>query len=63
MILTIYHVEGSMLNLEIKEKFKVDDQTIRLLIDFNRYQILIIVKENWQLIIDKNFMRMLGFTK
>ena len=63
MILTIYHVEGSMLNLEIKEKFKVDDQTIKLLIDFNRYQILIIVKENWRLIIDKNFMRMLGFTK
>ena len=52
-----------MINLEIKEKFNIEDEVIKLIVDFNRYQILIIVKENWQLILDKNFMQMLGFTK
>ena len=52
-----------MLNLEIKNKFNVEDESIKLFVDFNRYQILIIVKENWQLIVDKNFMKMLGFNK
>ena len=51
-----------MLNLEIK-KINVKYEPIKLIVDFNRYQILIIVKENWQLILDKNFMKMLGFTK
>ena len=52
-----------MINLEIKEKFNIEDEPIKLIVDFNRYQILIIVKEDWQLILDKNFMIMLGFTK
>ena len=52
-----------MLNLEIKEKFDVEDEPIKLIVDFKRYQILIIVKENWLLILDKNFIKMLGFTK
>ena len=52
-----------MLNLEIKNKFNVEDEPIKLFVDFNRYQILIIVKENWELILDKNFMKMLGFNK
>ena len=52
-----------MLNLEIKNKFNIEDEPIKLFVDFNRHQILIIVKENWQLILDKNFMKMLGFYK
>ena len=35
-----------MLNLEIK-KTNVKYEPIKLFVDFNRYQILIIVKENW----------------
>ena len=34
-----------------------------MLVDINRYAILIIVKENWELILDKNFMDLLGFEK
>ena len=52
-----------MLNLEIKEKCNFEDEPIKLFVDFNRYQILIIAKEDWQLILDKNFMKMLGLTK
>ena len=32
-------------------------------IDINRYEILIIVKEDFKLILDKNFMKLLGFSK
>ena len=31
--------------------------------DLNRYAILIAIKENWVLKLDKNFMDLLGFEK
>ena len=34
-----------------------------MVIDINQYKILIIVKENFKLILDKNFMNLLGFSK
>ena len=34
-----------------------------MIIDINQYKILIIVKENFKLILDKNFMNLLGFSK
>ena len=60
-----YNVSGisDIINLEIKEKFNIEDQPIKLVVDINRYRILIIVKENWQLILDKHFMELLGFDK
>ena len=34
-----------------------------MVIDINRYKILIIVREDFKLILDKNFMKLLGFSK
>ena len=34
-----------------------------MIVDINRYKILIIVKEDFKLILDKNFMYSLGFSK
>ena len=38
------------------------EQPITISIDVNRYAILIIVKENWKLRLDKHFMNLLGFS-
>ena len=32
-----------------------------MIVDVDQYKILIIVKENFKLILDKNFMNLLGF--
>ena len=34
-----------------------------MIVDINQYKILIIVKEDFKLILDKNFMKLLGFSK
>ena len=34
-----------------------------MVVDINQYKILIIVKANFKLILDKNFMNLLGFSK
>ena len=34
-----------------------------MVVDINQYKILIIVKENFKLILDNNFMNLLGFNK
>ena len=46
----------------IQEKFNITEQPIKISVDVNRYAILIIVKENWELKLDKNFMNLLGFS-
>ena len=40
----------------IQEKFNITS------VDVNRYAILIIVEENWELQLDKNFMNLFGFS-
>ena len=34
-----------------------------MVIDVNQYKILIIIKNSFKLILDKNFMKLLGFSK
>ena len=34
-----------------------------MIVDINQYKILIIIKEDFKLILDKNFMKLLGFSK
>ena len=34
-----------------------------MIVDINQYKILIIIKEDFKLILDKNFMKFLGFSK
>ena len=46
----------------IQEEFNITEKPIKLSIDVNRYAILIIVEENWELQLDKNFMNLFGFS-
>ena len=46
----------------IQEKFNITEKPIIISTDVNRYAILIIVEENWELQLDKNFMNLLGFS-
>ena len=49
---------------KIKENSNIDvEEPIKLVVDINQYKILIIVTENFKLILDKNFMKLLGFSK
>ena len=55
---------SDIINLEIKENNDINiEEPIKMVIDVNQYKILIIVKENFKLILDKNFMDLLGFSK
>ena len=47
----------------IQEKFNITEKPIKLSVDVNRYAILIIIEENWELQLDKNFMNLFGFSK
>ena len=46
----------------IQEKFDMTEKPITISVDVNRYAILIIVEENWELQLDQNFMNLLGFS-
>ena len=46
----------------IQENFNITEKPIKLSVDVNRYSILIIVEENWELQLDKNFMNLFGFS-
>ena len=51
---------------EIKENFNnisEKEKYIQIVMDVNRYAILIAIKENWVLELDKNFMDLFGFEK
>ena len=39
------------------------EEPIKMVVDINKYKMLIIVKANFKLILDKNFMNFLGFSK
>ena len=51
---------------EIKENFNnisENEKYIQIVIDVNRYAILITIKENWVLELDNNFVELFGFEK
>ena len=61
-----YHVSdiSKIINNEIKENFNnisEKEKYIQIAIDVNRYAILIVIKENWILELDNNFMDLFGF--
>ena len=61
-----YNVDdiSNIINLKIKENPNIKiEEPIKMIIDINHYKILIIVKGNFKLILDKNFMKLLGFGK
>ena len=47
----------------IQEKFNITEKPITISVDVNRYAILIIIKKDWELKLDKNFMNLFGFSK
>ena len=51
---------------EIKENFSdisEKEKYIQIVVDVNRYAILIVIKKDWALELDKNFMDLFGFEK
>ena len=51
---------------EIKNNFNnisENEKYVQIVIDVNRYAILIIIKENWVLELDNNFAELFGFEK
>ena len=54
---------SNIINLELKENSIDIKYPIKMTVDINQYKILIIVKEDFKLILDKNFMKLLGFSK
>ena len=55
---------SKIIDNEIKENFNTENEKyIQIVIDVNRYAILIIIKENWVLELDKNFVELFGFEK
>ena len=49
---------------EIKNNFNTEkEKHVQIIMDINRYVILIVIKENWILELDKNFMDLFGFEK
>ena len=53
---------NQIINDTIQKKFNITEQPITISIDVNRYAILIIVEENWELQLDKNFMNLFGLS-
>ena len=60
-----YNVDdiSNIINLKIKENNIDIEEPVKIVIDVNQFKILIIVKENSKLILDKNFMELLVFSK
>ena len=54
---------SNIINLELKENSIDIEDPIKMIIDIIQYKILIIIKEDFKLILDKNFMKLLGFSK
>ena len=46
----------------IQEKFNITEKPITISVDVNRYAILIIIKKDWELKLDNNFMNLFGFS-
>ena len=57
---------SKIINDEIKNNFNnksENEKYIQIVVDVNRYAILIIIKENWMLELDNNFTELFGFEK
>ena len=59
-----YNVEdiNNIINLELNEKYRFKTDKINIIIDVNRYSILIILEEGFTLIYDENFKKLFGFS-
>ena len=53
---------SNIINLEINEKYDFKENKIEIIVDVNRYSILIILEEGFSLVLDENFKKLLGFS-
>ena len=57
---------SNIINDEIKNNFNdisENEKIIQIISDVNKYAILIVIKKDWVLELDKNFMNLFGFEK
>ena len=54
---------NQIIDNDIQEKFNITEQPITITSDVNRFAILIIIKKDCELQLDKNFMNLFGFSK
>ena len=53
---------SNIINLEINDKYSFRENKIEIIVDVNRYSILIILEEGLSLVLDENFKKLLGFS-
>ena len=53
---------SNIINLEINDKYGFKENKIEIIVDVNRYSILIILDEGFTLVLDENFKKLLGFS-
>ena len=55
---------SKIIDNEMKENFNTEkEKYVQIVVDVNRYAILIVIKENWVLELDNNFVGLFGFEK
>ena len=66
MVVITYLIFQKLVDDEIKNNFNDisgKEKYIQIVVDINRYAILVVIKENWVLELDKNFTDLFGFKK
>ena len=53
---------SNIINLEINDKYGFKENKIEIIVDVNRYSILIILEEGFLIVLDENFKKLLGFS-
>ena len=53
---------SNIINLELNEKYDFKEDKINILVDVNRYSILIVLEKGFKLILDNNFKNLFGFS-
>ena len=56
---------SKIIDVEIKKFFNISEKEkyVQIVVDVNRYAILVVIKENWVLELDENFMDLFGIEK
>ena len=59
-----YNVEdiSNIINLELNEKYNFKENKINIVADVNKYSILIILEEEFTIVLDENFKKLFGFS-
>ena len=53
---------SNIINLELNEKYDFKEDKIKIIVDVNRYSILIVLEKGFTLILDNNFKNLFGFS-